>query len=234
MGLTKRSDSDIVYLQAKHFCLWREIKNAVEGCETVQVNNPKTGATVTKHGFKYDTVEGHVVKLEKYDREYSGTRFFGFKLHIQDGPARFVLDMPYQSQILRRFLRTAPNVDWDEPLAITVFKSKPTTGAKNADGMIGVWFQQHGETVKPYFTRDQPHGMPNATQDPDTHEWDFKTQHRWLVDRLKSETVLDIETAARRTAPPDEPQGEDSHSTSETFDSEAVNHPGITDDDVPF
>ncbi len=62
MALTRRSDSKFIYLQAKHFCLWRELKKPVEGCESIEVTNPKTGAILTKHGFKFDSVSGHVVK----------------------------------------------------------------------------------------------------------------------------------------------------------------------------
>lgn len=232
MGLTKTSDSNIIYLQVKHYSLWQEIKKPVDGCESIEVTNPKTKEVITKYGYKFRSLTGRAVKLIKYDTEQKyPTRYFGFKLHMQDGDDLFVLDMPYQSQILRRFLRVARNVDWSLPLSITIFKGKGN-GGKN-DETTGVWFQQQGETVKPYYSRETPHGMPDAIQDPDTHEWDFKAQHRWLVERLKEETVSDIERAAAVTAPPMEPDHGDAEEPPQV-DNEIPPHAMIDDDDVPF
>jgi hypothetical protein len=219
MGLTKRAESNIVYLEIKHYCLWQALKKPVEGCNEVEVKNPKTGATLKKYGYRYDTVSGHADKLVKYDTEKKYiTRFFGFKLHLTDAGERFVVDFPYASQALRRFLRVAHNIDWTVPLSITVFKGK-----KNERGSeeTGIWFQQRGETVRPYYTKEQPHGMPEASYDADLKEWDFKAQHRWLVERLKNETIPDIEEAAKRMAPPMEPA------------EQPETEPGISDDDAP-
>jgi hypothetical protein len=234
MALTKRSENNIVYLEVKHYCLWRALKKQVAGCDEVEANNPSTGRTVTKYGYRFDTVSGVATKLLKYDTEQKyQKRYFGFKLHLVDGAETYVIDMPYSSQILRRFLRVARNIDWDLPLSLTIFKGKKKEGAGVEE--TGIWFQQAGETVKAYYMREEPHGMPAATQDPDTHEWDFKAQHRWLVERLKSETIPDIEAAARRSAPPIEPSS-DEH-TDDQPEPDGVQIPPceyISDDDVPF
>lgn len=232
MSLTKHTESKIVYLQVKAFSLWQEIKQPVAGCDEIEVRNPKTGELLKKHGYRFDTVSGRVVKLVKYDTEKKyPTRYFGFKLHFLDAAETYVLDMPYHSQILRRFLRVARNVDFNLPLSISCFKGKK----KDRDGdELGVWFQQRGETVKPYYTREQPHGMPEAILDTDLQQWDFKAQHRWLVDRLKVETIPDIEAAASQAAPPVEPEMKEpeSHQAEDPFGQFA--NDGITDDDVPF
>lgn len=200
MALTKSSGSNTIYLQAKHYSLWREIKQQVDECETVQVTNPKTGVVSNKFGYRYDSVTGHVVDVVWYDTEKKyPTRYFGFKMHIQDGTDKYVLDMPFNSQFLRRFLKIAPSVDWTKPLSITVFKGRK----KDSDAEeMAVWFRQNGETLKQYFTRDQPHGMPEATFDDVEQKWDFKAQHRWLTDRLKNETIPAIQESAKRIMPP--------------------------------
>jgi hypothetical protein len=200
MGLTKQTESNIVFLEVKYYSLWRSLKKHVDGCDIEYPTNPTTGVKVEKFGYRFRSVSGHVVKLVKYDTEHKySKRYFGFKLTIIDGPDMFVLDMPYASQILRRFLRIARNLDWSVPVSLTIFKGKKKEAGSED---TGIWFQQRGETVKPYYTKEVPHGMPEATQDPDTHEWDFKAQHRWLVERLQSETMGDIEEAAKKLAPP--------------------------------
>jgi len=235
MALTKRTESSIVYLEAKYYCLWRPVKEKSNGCETVEVKNPRTGQTLTKHGYRYDTVSGRVLKLVKYDtNDRYPVRYFGFKLHLVDGTETYVLDMPYYSQILRRFLRVAKNIDWNEPLSITVFKGKKSSRGEAEE--TGIWFRQHGATVKPYYTREQPHGMPPAVFDDELQQWDFKEQHRWLVDRLKCETVNEIETAAQSIAPPVDPDAmeESVENIPMEDDVELPPHGEITDDDVPF
>lgn len=234
MALTKRTETDTVYLQVKGHCLWREIKDGADGqgYDTLDVKNPKTGQIITKYGYRFDTVSGHATKLVKYDtaKKYAN-RFFGFKLHLIDGTDSYCLDMPYHSQILRRFLRVAPNVDWTLPLSITIFKGKKKDSDKDE---LGVWFQQAGATVKPYFTREAPHDMPAAVYDNDLQQWDFKDQHRWLVGMLQDTTIPAIELAASRVAPPAEPQV--SEPTAPEPEADVVDMPPFAadDDDLPF
>lgn len=198
MGLQRQTDSNAVFLAVKHFALWQEIKQPREGSVSEQVTNPETKEVLTKHGFKYKSVEGRAIKLEQYRRDHGRKVYVGYKLHLQDGADLFVLDMPYQSTFLRKFLKIAPNVNWEKPLSITVFKGKD----KDGEPETAIWFQQGGETIKHYFTRETPRGMPEATQDPVTKEWDFKPQQRWLVDRMMNDTVPSIAAAAAKFAPP--------------------------------
>jgi hypothetical protein len=234
MGLTRRSESKFVYLEVKHHCLWRQLKKPLDGCDSVEVTNPQTGVILTKHGFRFDSVSGHVVKIEKYDtlKKYS-KRYFGFKVHFVEGPDTYVVAMPYESQVLRRFLRLAHNINWELPLSLTVFKGKKEGGKEET----GIWFQQRGETVKAYYTKDAPHGMPEAIYYQDVEQWDFKAQHRWLVDKLQTETMADIAAAAKKVAPPIQPAADDLGDEPEhdTTDSGVIPpHGEIDDDDVPF
>lgn len=231
MALTKRTQSDSIHLQVKHFTLWREIKKPEVGCEEIQVTNPKTKEVITKYGYGFRSVSGRATKLVKYDTtDKYATRYFGFKLTLKDGADIYVLDMPYQSQVLRRFLRVARNINFGLPLSLTVFKGKGKADKK--EGETGIWFQQDDLTVKAYYTREAPHGMPEAAQDPHTHEWDFRAQHRWLVDRLITETIPDIERAATPVAPPMEP----AYDTDEHVGAGDMQDPPFepSDDDVPF
>lgn len=199
MALTKRSTNSRVYLEAKYFCLWQGLKEQTEGCDIVDAPNPRTGGTVRKYGHRFDTVTGRAVKLVKYDTaDKYQARYFGFEMHLVDGADAYVLKMPYQSAFLRRFLRVAKNIDWSVPLSITVFKGR---GQENEEE-TGIWFQQRGETVKPYYTRENPHGMPSAIYDDQLRQWDFKEQHRWLVKKLQEDTMPAIEAAGQSAAPP--------------------------------
>jgi hypothetical protein len=237
MGLTKQSESKAVYLAIKDYSIWRELKQRVDGCEEITVTNPKTKEVLTKYGYHYRDLEGYVVKLEKYDTAAKfTTRYFGFKLHLIEGADTFVLDLPYTSQVLRRLLRIAPNVDWSRPLQLTVFRGKK---GKKGDDETGIWFRQGGATVKSFYTRETPNGMPAAVQDPHTQEWDFRAQHRWLVDQLINKTapeILAIAKDAARPAPAPVTSDAAEPDRAEDVDTAQVDAGewGITDDDVPF
>lgn len=235
--LTKRSESKIIYLEVKHYCLWRGIKKFTEGCEAIEVNNPSTNEKVVKYGYGFHTVTGRATQLVKYDTEKKfSTRFFGFKLTLSDGAETYVIDMPYYSQILRRFLRLAHNVDWNLPLSVSAFKGKKSEGRTSGAEQTGIWFHQRGETVKSYYTKETPHGMPEGAYDQIDLKWDFKAQQRWLVERLVSETVQDVAEAAARVAPPVEPAHDAAEPPEEASDYgiDVPPHAPIDDDDVPF
>lgn len=243
MALERRSASNTVFLQAKHYCLWQELKKPAENCETVEVTNPKTGEVLQKHGFSFNTLNARVTKVVKYDTERQfATRFFGFKMHMQDGADYYVFDMPYNSAALRRFLAVAPNIDWTVPLSITVFKGKKRQEGAGADPLV-VWFRQHGETVKAFFARETPNGMPPAIHDDVSGEWDFREQRRWLVKYMVDKIIPAIELAAARIHPPEEPVVEQTpepqyDQRTQQQDVGGAGPPdwdlGIDDSDVPF
>ncbi len=234
--LTKKQSSGLIFLEVKHFCIWRQIKSPVEGCETIEVQNPKTKETLTKYGYRYDTVAGFPIKLEKYDTGTKyGNRYFGFKLHLADEHEIYVLDLPYHSQVLRRLLRAAPNIDWSAPLSITAFKAH---NKERDDDETAIWLRQDGETVKAYYTKADPHDCPQAEFDKDENKWDFRAQHRWLVRQLEEVITPMVEaTGARyRAQKPAEPAPPQQQAPQ---DDEAGNVPPsypefVPDDDVPF
>lgn len=232
MGLGKKNENAAVFLAAKHNCLWQEVKRPVEGSVAVEVTNPRTKEVLIKHGFAFEYVEGNVVKVEKYDRRHNGTRYFGFKMTFVDGADTFVLDLPYASQVLRRLLKIAPNVDWSRPLKLNVFKGKKANGQEE----MAIWFRQDGASVKSYYTKEDPRGMPQPRQYEDG-SWDFRDQHQWLVGKFKNEVIPVIEACGKLFAPPVTPAAlamdqveESSHDDDEQLPPSAP----VTDDDIPF
>ena len=75
--------------------------------------------------------------------------------------------------------------------------------------------------------------MPDASYDEALEQWDFRAQHRWLVEKLQDEIIPAIEAAAkfppRETGEPlVEPAPEDREPAAPAEDWQA------SDDDVPF
>ena len=196
MGLTRRTESNAVFLSVKDYDLWQEFKTQKPNCDTIQVTNPETKEIITKYGLKYYSVVGHAVKIEEYKREHGKKTYIGYKLHLRDGADLFIVDMPYQSRLLRNFLQSCPNMNWEKPLSIRAFKGKNDNG----DPEQAIWFQQDGQTIKYYFTKDHPNGMPEPRQT--RTGWDFSARQEWLIDRMMTDTAPRIAAAAAKFAPP--------------------------------
>ena len=233
MGLVRRSESTVAYLEIKHYRIWQQLEREVAGCDMVEATNPKTKQTVQKYGWGFAELTARATKLVKYDTEGKyATRYYGYKLHLVDDTdgSQFTLDMPYHSGVLRKFLRIAPSIDWDLPFTIQVWKGKTKEGQGAAE--TAILFRQSGDTVKWFFTREHSNGMPEATQDPDTKEWDFRAQHRWLIEDLKARTIPAIEKAAAPHSDfmPPAKQVEPSDASEEQRGWSAP----VDDDDVPF
>ena len=233
MGLIKKSESSIVYLEIKHYRIWQQLEREVAGCDVVETTNPKTKQTVTKYGWGFAELTARATKLVKYDTEGKyATRYYGYKLHLVDDAdgSQFSLDMPYHSQVLRKFLRIAPSIDWSLPFTIQAWKGKTKEGQGAAE--TAILFRQSGDTVKWFFTREHANGMPEATQDPDTKEWDFRAQHRWLIEDLKARTIPAIEKAAAAHSVFEAPQQPEASDAVE--ESEIPWGAPIDDSDCPF
>lgn len=185
-----------MFLSVKDYSLWQEFKTQKPNCDTITVTNPETKEVITKYGLKYDSVVGHAVKLEEYKREHGKKVYIGYKLHLRDASDLFVVDMPYQSRLLRSFLQSCPNMNWEKPLSIRAFKGKNEAG----DPEQAIWFQQDGQTIKYFFTKDHPNGMPEPRQT--RTGWDFSARQEWLIDRMMTDTAPRIAAAAAKFAPP--------------------------------
>ena len=235
--LTKKTSSSQVFLEVKHHCIWRQIKTQAEDCDAVEVTNPKTKEVLTKYGYRYDSVAGYAVKLQKYDTGTKyGARYFGFKLHLADEHEVYVLDLPYHSQVLRRLLRAAPNIDWAAPLTVSAFKARKKD---SADYETGIWLRQGGDTIKAFYTKDEPHGMPAAEFDKDENRWDFRAQHRWLVAQFESLVTAQVAATGERhgavqPAASMPPVAQEEEQPQQEPPQPPVDWSQITDDDVPF
>jgi hypothetical protein len=233
MPLTPETDSKAIYLTIKHHKLWREVKKHVEGCKSIEVTNPSTKQVMTKYGYHYNDVEGHILALDSYKREYQGKRFAGFKLKMFDGTDTFYVDLPWKSIFLRKFMKVMHNINFRFPLKIAAWQSKERTSRGKEE--TAIWFTQGAVTVPYYFTKEHPNGLPEAKKDDITDEWDFREQEAWLVNRIK-EDILPRIAEASKYVPKENELDMGSTESGESADASEPppNNDYIDDDDVPF
>ena len=226
MPLNRRAESTAVFLSIKHHCIWQQLEKPTSDSISVEVTNPETKQVLTKHGYQYNDVSGHVSAIEKYDRSVKGKRYRGYKMKISDGAEVFYLDMPDNSRVMRKFLMLMPNVDWDKPLRIAAWRTRKEGG----DVETAILFSQDSQPLKHYYTKAHPNGLPDAIKHPRTEKWDFTDQEDFLFEKLDKEIIPAIAEATKR-------RGEihfESADTEAPPPARAVYSDGIDEDAVPF
>lgn len=179
MGLKKESrfNSNKTMVSVKHYKMCIEADGPQDGFEEKQVNNPITGEEVTKYVQLFGSLEGKVVGLEWYDRNFEGNQFTGLNVHITDEQgAEFILEIPV-SKKLTTFTKLIENIDVTQPVEFIAGKDK---------GSNATWFgaKQDGKYIRQRYTKDNLDDCPPAVQNKHTKKWDFSAQEDWLLTRL--------------------------------------------------
>ena len=186
-GLQKQTDDDNkTFLLIKHGSICRESKTPRSGFDPVQVNNPRTGETITKYVEKYKSVEAMVTRLEWYDTaDRYDARYLGWKLHLDAAGTPCVLDLPFESRACTRFMKCAENVDWTLPVEFQAFVG--------SDDKTVFVMRQNGELIRQRYTRDEPGDCPEPVKT--MKGWNYDAQAQWLHQRMIDRVVPEIEEA---------------------------------------
>lgn len=192
----KSERNNSVFLVVKHGCICQESKEYREGWRETEVYNPSTKETQIKWIRPYDSVSGHIDKVEWYSRsdEKSGKTFSGYSLVLVDGEESAVLDLPFGSIPYQIFTKIAENISYGEPVEFAAWhdrkKDKLAFGAKQGD-----------KWIKHRYTVADPGECPPPVQHGVTGKWDFSAQEVWLKERIDAEVVPVVEQwAAYRAA----------------------------------
>jgi hypothetical protein len=194
-GLQEDTGASSIFLTIKHGSICEESKTPRAGFESIEVNNPRTGETVTKYIKKYKTVEALVTDLEWYDREHEGTRYFGWKLHLDAAGVPCILDLPFDKRITSRFMKTAENIEFTEPVEFRAWHD-------NKSDSTALFIGQFEKSVPQKYTMDDMGECPQAVQNAVTKKWNYEKQSEWLYQRM-----LDVVIPAVRAASNPKPQG---------------------------
>lgn len=191
----KSEHSDSVFLVVKHHTICRESKEPRDGWRPVSVTNPRTGESITKYIYAYDSVSGFVDKIEWYDRtdEQSGARFIGYKIHMSDGDQSAILDLPFRSMGYRVFMKIAENLDYGKPVEFSAWYDRK-------EDRTAFLARQDGTSVKHRYTVSNPGDCPPPVKNDLTGKWDFSAQEVWLKDRIDREVVPVVEQWAEYRA----------------------------------
>lgn len=183
------SNQPIVYLAVKYQALIQPLSEFIDGCQSIEVNDPTTGQKKIKYFRKFAGVEGNISKLTWYDTTLSSgksLRGYRFYLNVDDadsptGYTTAVLDLPFKSVAYNTFSKVAENIDPTKPITITVWVNK--------DQKAVVSFKQNGQALKYKYTRENMGECPEGKYNDVLNTWDFSEQLVFLKNRIDNIVV---------------------------------------------
>lgn len=177
-GFVQKSQGDGNFFAVKHGSIVRTSKTPQEGFEKIEGENKRTHEKYVTYVQRFDTIEALITKIEWYDTEQKySARYQGFKLHLlADNGNHGVLDLPIQSRVTGRFMKTAENLDFTKPVEFRAWHDSRSDST-------AIFIGQNGESVKQKYTREAPNGLPEPTQDFKKN-WDYSKQEEFLYKKM--------------------------------------------------
>lgn len=198
--VTKSNKPRGLYLHIFDEGLCQKSKTPIEGWEgPVTTTNPRTKEPVHNYVFRYDHIIVRIIDANKYSREFDGGgKASGIELTLLAGSKRATLQLPWIDHPLKRFLKVAPNINFEKPIMISCFPKTTTRGNK----AIAIAFNQ-GDSKNPedwpkveeYYGRDNPE-VPEAIHDEMSDSWDYRDQEKFLGQKFFTDTMPKIKAIA--------------------------------------
>jgi len=184
--------------------------NAIERALT---KGPNAGKVVRE--LQFTTLDGTIKACELQKSDYGES----LDITLTDDEGDFVLKIPLESQYFSQVARRLPNVCIEEHILFGLSIDKQR-------GKPFLYIKQGSNTVHMHFTKDEPHGMPQAQQKLVRGEkkWDFTEQENFLYD-VTTKFVEKVAASAPQTQTPHDNVNDDMME-----DLEPVDVP----DEVPF
>jgi hypothetical protein len=173
MGLKKRGNSNITYLQTFGGVICRTSKEPLEGFTLKTVEHD--GKEYSKYTDDYEVLEGHLTSLRFRKTTVDGKKMAQWNIGItdhEDGRI-YVLGIDSKSLPARTFLKCVERIDFSLPISMSIFKEK---GSKKRTAMV---VKQEGEVIRALYKKDDLNGMPSAKIKADK-SFDFSDQEDFL------------------------------------------------------
>jgi hypothetical protein len=246
LGFFKKSKGTGVYFSIYDYSICQRSKTQIEGWEGPrETTNPKTNEKVFTWFMRYDSIATYIVDVNKFKVEFAadkgGGKASGIKLTLAAGTMRAELQLQWGDKgpepVFKRFLKVAPNIDFNQPILISAFKTK--------DGKQAVSFKQGTDNdpqkwdkVEEYWKReidpvtekavtDAPQmGADGTVLPPPIHDefddsWSYVAQNRFLMVYFMEKIEPKIKEIAKAKGIKQEEAGE------------TPTHTGVPDEVIP-
>jgi predicted DNA-binding transcriptional regulator AlpA len=148
MGAIQQSTA--LYLSIMDGKICRRVQSPTE---TSKPRVTKDGRTV--HEEIYKGWSGKITKVTTRDSDYGKE----WQVYLEDESGTAILSMRYSSGYASAFLKALPNVDLTQPVILT-----PNLKIEGDKKRTGMFINQNGQSVKWFYTKDTPNGLPQLEQ----------------------------------------------------------------------
>lgn len=211
MALHEQRKNDGLFLSVKHGGLCLELKPTPE-TETEIANAKELGFELitgevdgkpyAKYVHKFASMDGHITKVEWYERTGEYGSFRGLKLMVKDGGEHYWLDLPFEKRPYDYFTKVAENIDYAKPVEMVAWPDKQHPKS------TAFAIKQDGKFVQWKYTKDNMGDCPDAKQ-LRTGKWSFDDQREWLLDNIINVVIPMVDATAAFAEPIPEYTGED-------------------------
>ena len=162
-------------------------QRAKETDEGATAYNPPN-SDKTLYRIYYDVnLSGYITGMELREVEVvHGKKQLAIELIIKDD-RDYYISFPVRSIIARSFFRIFRNIDVTKAIKLSpyCFDGKDQTGKPKK--VIGVTFCQNNDKLSPWYTKENPNGVPEMVEQMHKGEksWDDTAQINFLVDLLE-------------------------------------------------
>ena len=201
----------------------REIVEGWEG--PIETTHPKTKEKVFTYVKRFDSLVARVVNIVKVRKEFDdGTKITNYNLTLVAQGKKATLQLTYMDAFLRKFLKVAPNINFEELIRFSAFKKmkngkdKQLISIKQGTGSD----YQAWDPVPFYWEHEKyPNGeinletkakgadgtiLPAVIHDEEDDTWDFKAQNKFLVSHFTEHQLPTIKAIAERLGIKDAPE----------------------------
>lgn len=198
-------------------------KTMIEGWEgPIETTHPKTKEAVFTYIKRFDPV-CKIVNVEKRRAEFDdGTKITNYNLTLIASGKKAILQLTYMDALLRKFLKVAPNIDFERYVRISAFKKmvkgknkqlisikqaasesdETTVDPREWPPVPFYWKSPLDEDGQPNYDKKAKGAdgsvLPKVDHDEEDDTWDFKDQNKFLVKHFTENQLPVIKAIAEK------------------------------------
>lgn len=194
-GFQERSENTGKFFLIKHNTICEESSKEKSGFRPVEVMNPQTKEVSIKFIKPYGALEAMVTRIEWRDTEDKyEQRYMSWKIHLDTGSEKGVLELPFQSRVSSRFMKLAENIDFSRPVEFRAWRDQKTESTAFFVGQRENEEDEKSISVPQMYTKDDPGECPPPVQRLGG-KWNFDDQMEFLHERMIHVVIPRVEAA---------------------------------------
>lgn len=206
-GLLEKNKGKTIWLQIIDRNICQRSNQPVDGWEQYQSEKATTPSWIKRYRGIEDA---YITDIRWFERKLpnSDTILVGWNVRFEVEGQSLVLQLP-TNPTCSRFMKLADNIDFTQPVTISVWKSKDDDGKESTALSV----KQNGANVPQAWNKDN---LP-AAKKLKTGKWDFSEQEDFLIENMTNVVIPKLKSVV-----PDAPQVTEAEVSTEASSDEEI------------